>query len=456
MKIISTSILLLLCPLFCLAHPIPDIPVIGTFEREGKAVVLVEVDPRCFAEDPEEVDFLLKEAYDKLSDQEREKLKDQANTLMENTLRVRFGPEEWFFPDFRFDFLTKEHETIILEEDIVVLRGTYERTLSQDLRTYQIKALDSADYDLIFTNVVDGKPLRRVNVLWPGEESFALDLPSYSKDEKTTLALEHQNGNHANDTLSTFYSFLRKGFVHVLPDGLDHVLFVIGLFLFSRKAKPLLLQVTAFTIAHTITIALASLNFIVISPSIVEPLIALSIALLAVENVLQRKFALVFSFRLTTVFIFGLIHGLGFAGVSSLNPESPSFVAELLGFTIGVDFGQVAVILIFMTLLRCLSALEKAPSAKFLSPVCFNFFLIGAIGVLFFEGGLNPSVSLVFWFVGLAAACLSLQYEKTLTKSFGDKSLIEQADRYQIFFVIPGSAVIGFIGCYWTIERIFF
>ena len=189
---------------------------------------------------------------------------------------------------------------------------------------------------------------------------------SYSKDEKTTLALEHQNGNHANDTLSTFYSFLRKGFVHVLPDGLDHVLFVIGLFLFSRKAKPLLLQVTAFTIAHTITIALASLNFIVISPSIVEPLIALSIALLAVEKY-SSTFALVFSFRLATVFIFGLIHGLGFAGVSSLNPGSPSFVAELLGFTIGVDFGQVAVILIFMTLLRCLSALEKAPSAKFLS-----------------------------------------------------------------------------------------
>ena len=323
-------------PSFVGPHPIPDIPVIGTFEREGKAVVLVEVDPRCFAEDPEEVALLLKEAYDKLSDQEREKLKDQVNTLMENTLRARFGPEEWFFPDFRFDFLTKEHETIILEEDIVVLWGTYERTLSQDLRTYQIKALDSADYDLIFTNVVNGKPLRRVNVLWPGEESLQRSTsPSYSKDEKTTLALEHQNGNHANDTLSTFYSFLRKGFVHVLPDGLDHVLFVIGLFLFSRKAKPLLLQVTAFTIAHTITIALASLNFIVISPSIVEPLIALSIALLAVENALQRKFALVFSFRLATIFIFGLIHGLGFAGVSSLNPESPSLSPNSLDLPSG-------------------------------------------------------------------------------------------------------------------------
>ena len=176
-------------PSFLLAHPIPDIPVIGTFEREGKAVVLVEVDPRCFAEDPEEVDFLLKEAYDKLSDQEREKLKDQANTLMENTLRARFGPEEWFFPDFRFDFLTKEHETIILEEDIVVLRGTYERTLSQDLRTYQIKALDSADYDLIFTNVVNGKPLRRVNVLWPGEESLRSTFLPIQKMKKPHLLL---------------------------------------------------------------------------------------------------------------------------------------------------------------------------------------------------------------------------------------------------------------------------
>jgi len=456
MKIFTATIVCFLYPLFCWAHPIPDIPVIGNFERDGKAVIVVEVDPRCFAEDPEEVPFLQKEAFDKLEEEEKKELKDQARSLMQKALRVRFGPEEWFFPEFRFEFLTKEHETIILEGDIVVLRGTYERTLAPDLKTYQIIALDSAGYDLIFTNVVDGKPLRRVNVLWPGEESFALDLPSFSKDGKTTLAQEKLESNVANDTASTFYSFLRKGFVHVLPEGLDHVLFVIGLFLFSRKAKPLLLQVTAFTIAHTITIALASLNFIVISPSIVEPLIALSIALLAIENVVQRKFAVVFSFRLATVFIFGLIHGLGFAGVSSLNPESPSFVAELLGFTIGVDFGQVAVILIFMALLRVLSALEKAPQARFLSPVCFNFFLIGAIAILFFEGSLESYPGLVIWYAGLVMACLSLQFESILTKAFGTGSLIKQADQYQTFFVIPGSAVIGFIGCYWTIERIFF
>ncbi|MBT3637111.1 MAG: HupE/UreJ family protein [Opitutae bacterium] len=458
MKIFTASIVCLLYPLFCWAHPIPDIPVIGDFERNGKAVIIVEVDPRCFAEDPEEVPFLQKEAFDKLDEKEKKELTDQARNLLQETLRMRFGPEEWFFPEFRFEFLTKEHETLILDGDVIVLRGILERTLSSDVKSYQIKAMDSAGYDIVFKNILAGIPQKRVNVLWPGEESFALDLSSFFTDGKTHLAQEVENpkNNGTSDTASTFYSFLRKGFVHVLPEGLDHILFVIGLFLFSRKTKPLLLQVTAFTIAHTITIALASLNFIVISPSIVEPLIALSIVLLAIENVLLRKIAVFFSFRLATVFIFGLIHGLGFAGVSSLDPESPSFIAELLGFTIGVDFGQIAVILIFLALLRALSVLEKAPQARFLTPVCFNFFLIGAIAILFFEGTPESCASLVIWYAGLVTACLSLQFEPILTKAIGAGSLIKQARHYQTFFVIPGSVFIGFIGCYWTIERIFF
>ena len=144
MKIFTASIVCLLYPLFCWAHPIPDIPVIGDFERNGKAVIIVEVDPRCFAEDPEEGPFLQKEAFDKLDEKEKKELTDQARNLLQETLRMRFGPEEWFFPEFRFEFLTKEHETLILDGDVIVLRGILERTLTSDVKSYQIKAMDSA------------------------------------------------------------------------------------------------------------------------------------------------------------------------------------------------------------------------------------------------------------------------------------------------------------------------
>ena len=455
MKVFLSSIICLLCPLFSWAHPIPDIPVIGSFERDGKAIIIVEVDPRCFAEDPEEVPFLQKQAFDKLSKKEKEELTDKARNLIQKTLQVRFGTEGWFFPEFRFEFLTKEHETIILDGDIILIRGTYERRLSRDVKSYQIKAMDSAGYDIVFKNILAGIPQKRVNVLWPGEESFVLDLSSFFTDGKVDIAKEaaKPQSNVVSDTASTFYSFLRKGFVHVLPEGLDHILFVIGLFLFSRKTKPLILQVTTFTIAHTITIALASLNFLKISPTIIEPLIALSIVYIAVENIYRKEYR---HFRLISIFIFGLIHGLGFAGVSSLDPDSPSFVSELLGFTIGVDMGQIAVIFIFLSLLSILSGLEDKSRKHALSPICFNYFLFSTIALLLSKSTSLPFMILILWFFGLILFSATLQFEQRLIRLFGKKSFIRCPVNYQKLFVTPASIIIAAIGAYWTIERIFF
>ncbi len=114
--------------------------------------------------------------------------------------------------------------------------------------------------------------------------------------------------------ISTFLAMFRQGFVHVVPLGLDHILFVLGLFLMSREWKPLLLQVSAFTAAHTVTLALSTLGIFRLSPSIVEPLIAISIVVIAVEN-LHAEHRL--RWRVAIVFAFGLIHGLGFAGALS-------------------------------------------------------------------------------------------------------------------------------------------
>ena len=91
--------------------------------------------------------------------------------------------------------------------------------------------------------------------------------------------------NKSQNLFKEIYNYLTIGFLHIVPKGLDHILFVIGLFLFSPKFKPLLIQVSAFTVAHTITIFLGVLNILSISPQIVEPIIALSITYVAIENI---------------------------------------------------------------------------------------------------------------------------------------------------------------------------
>ena len=115
----------------------------------------------------------------------------------------------------------------------------------------------------------------------------------------------------ANDVV---WFYLKLGFTHILPQGFDHILFVVGLCLLSTKVRVILWQATAFTVAHSITLALSMQNIIVAPSAVVEPIIALSILFVAVENLLLTELK---PWRVLVVFMFGLIHGMGFA--SSLN-----------------------------------------------------------------------------------------------------------------------------------------
>jgi hypothetical protein len=136
--------------------------------------------------------------------------------------------------------------------------------------------------------------------------------------------------------------YLRLGFEHIVPNGLDHILFVLGLFLLGSQLRPLLWQVSAFTVAHSITLALSLYGVIRLPPGIVEPLIAASIAFIAVENLYTDKLK---PWRPAVVFGFGLVHGLGFAGVlMSMGLPRHDFLPALLSFNAGVELGQLAVI----------------------------------------------------------------------------------------------------------------
>ncbi len=149
-------------------------------------------------------------------------------------------------------------------------------------------------------------------------------------------------GTMRTSTLATAWRFLSLGFTHILPLGLDHVLFVVGLTLLSSRTKPLLAQVTAFTVAHTATLALSTQGIVQLPSRIVETLIALSIVYVGVENLARAELRWG---RLLLVFAFGLLHGLGFAGVlRGLGWPEDRRLTALLAFNAGVELGQLAVI----------------------------------------------------------------------------------------------------------------
>ena len=137
--------------------------------------------------------------------------------------------------------------------------------------------------------------------------------------------------------------YLQLGYTHILPKGLDHILFVLALFFASTRLKPLVWQISAFTVAHTLTLALATLGVVSLPASIVEPIIALSIAFVAVENLVFRDMT---RWRPLVVFVFGLFHGLGFAGVlAELGLPPGQLVPSLLSFNVGVELGQLTIVL---------------------------------------------------------------------------------------------------------------
>jgi len=142
-----------------------------------------------------------------------------------------------------------------------------------------------------------------------------------------------------------FTLYIGAGVQHILPGGLDHILFVLALFLAARSMSSLILQISAFTLAHTVTLGIATAGWVNLPSEIVEPLIAFSIAVMALANLFPREDKT--RWRILLIFAFGLLHGLGFAGfLSSLGlPDGQAFPA-LIGFNIGVELGQLSVVAI--------------------------------------------------------------------------------------------------------------
>ncbi len=196
-------------------------------------------------------------------------------------------------------------------------------------------------------------PTNTKSLSWQWDKSFGNAILRVSSDKNEDLyssyLLEGKlsesipiDGLKAPSKWKQFTNYIQIGFVHIVPKGLDHILFVVGLFLLSTQLRPLLIQITSFTLAHSVTLALGIYGVVNIPPAIVEPLIAASIIYVAIENIYADKLS---RWRPLIIFLFGLLHGLGFASVlKEIGLESANFATGLIAFNIGVELGQLTVI----------------------------------------------------------------------------------------------------------------
>ncbi len=191
--------------------------------------------------------------------------------------------------------------------------------------------------------------------------------------------------NNFNKTFNSFIKFFVLGIQHIIPKGLDHILFICGLFLFSSSLKKLITQITIFTIAHSITLIFVSLSLMRINPQIVEPIIALSIVYVGVENIFKNYVKEYL--RYIVILFFGLLHGLGFALVlSDIGYKSSDLFINLISFNIGIEVAQISIVLVLYLLIALNFAKNKNYRIFFQVP---SSILISSIGLYWFFERIN-------------------------------------------------------------------
>lgn len=245
----------------------------------------------------------------------------------------------------------------------------------------------------------------------------------------------------------TFVRYIPVGFDHIVPKGLDHILFVLGLFFLSTRMAPLLTQVSLFTLAHTITLALAALGYVSIPGSIVEPLIAASITYVAVENIFMKNLS---PWRPFIVFLFGLLHGLGFASVlGEFGLPEGTFIPALIGFNVGVEVGQLAVIAVMFLAVWQAVRVDRGENEVQQARAVYGVLILATIALIVLDPASlstaleNPSLVFLAPMLAIFVLCMaSVQFRDHL-------------EAYRRIVSVPASVFIAVIGAYWFVERVF-
>lgn len=216
-----------------------------------------------------------------------------------------------------------------------------------------------------FCRNVDGDIVYRSTVLADTDRSARQVVLIGGGDNAPQALLDATNTSvtlsaPAPSLLSTMERYLVTGIEHIFL-GYDHIAFLVAVVLWARRVVPVIKVVTAFTIAHSITLSLATLNVIVIPSTVVEPAIAASIVYVAMENFFTRDI----DRRWRVTFAFGLIHGFGFAGaLREVGLPTNAVATALAAFNIGVEIGQVAIVSIVVPALIILDRLTAVDRTK--------------------------------------------------------------------------------------------
>jgi hydrogenase/urease accessory protein HupE len=254
------------------------------------------------------------------------------------------------------------------ERDVQIL-ARYDRPTAAklSLRASHLLILPEG-YTSALSIAESGAKTTQIKVLTAADSVLELQLV---ESQIARTAESSAPGEAAADRL---HRFVVLGAKHVLT-GYDHLLFLFGVLMACRTLRSMLMVVTTFTVAHSLTLALAALGHISVSARIVEPLIAASIIVVGIENVLQQEAV---GRRIAVTFAFGLVHGLGFAGaLEDLQVSLSELPLTLFSFNLGVELGQLAVAALALPLLMKLHATERGPRVLRLSCVglsCTGYF----------------------------------------------------------------------------------
>ena len=245
--------------------------------------------------------------------------------------------------------------------------------ISRDSILYLKYELDDDDEFLTFKWSEKYGPIiiREINELKKEDDLYTEYLQAGLQTDKIFIKSEN-----TQSIFTSIINYFILGIQHIIPKGLDHILFIVGLFFFSVTLRPLLIQVTMFTIAHSITLIFVSVSYINVNPLIVEPIIALSIAYVGIENIFKQYVKEYL--RYIIIFFFGLLHGLGFALVlSDIGYQSSKLILNLISFNLGIEAAQIFIILFLYILLGIKFSNKKYYRYIFQVPLSLFIALVG-------------------------------------------------------------------------------
>ncbi|MBS0192407.1 MAG: HupE/UreJ family protein [Phycisphaerales bacterium] len=352
LRILSFILAAIWFPCVAMAHPAIRCVAVMYVDSQGRGSVTVRFDALCFA---------LNEEPSKASDTALWQLVDAPASTVDELFQGAAGRLERHVivrADGKQVPTSLKHfpEGSQMESWKRDVRGPGERPrlpwMAEALLTFQI--LPGAEsIDIQFPEVL-GDVLLTYEML--ESEPTGISLRAGTASPMLSLRFTPAQDAQTSQRSSGFLSFVRMGITHIIPEGLDHMLFILGLYLASPRPKSLLIFVSAFTLAHSVTLALTAGGFIDPAPRIVEPLIALSIAVVAIENLFlpvkdmatageRKRQPQPGFFRAAIVFAFGLVHGMGFASAfQSLELPTRQLLTALVGFNVGVEIGQICVL----------------------------------------------------------------------------------------------------------------